>query len=55
MSGLAIVMMALFIVIIWGGFIASMINLSKNPDATSGSLGEVSGTTNEEMAAQERQ
>lgn len=40
MSGIAIVMMTLFIVIIWGGLIYFATSLMKHPDETSGFLGE---------------
>ena len=40
MSGIAIVMMALFIIVIWGGLAVSLVNLSKHPDEVSGELGD---------------
>ncbi|MFD5867898.1 methionine/alanine import NSS transporter subunit MetS [Corynebacterium sp. NPDC060344] len=55
MSGIAIIMMALFIVIIWGGFVAALVNLSNNPDDSSGALGSDDHMTNEELAALEQQ
>lgn len=55
MSGIAIVMMVLFIVIIWGGFVAAWVNLTNHPDETSGDLGDLPHATNEELTALERQ
>lgn len=55
MSGIAIIMMALFIVIIWGGFVAALVNLSNNPDDNAGELGHHPNTTNEDLAALEQQ
>ncbi|WP_295623959.1 methionine/alanine import NSS transporter subunit MetS [uncultured Corynebacterium sp.] len=55
MSGIAIVMMALFIVIIWGGFIASVANLVRHPDESSGELAETPHTSNEVLSSLEEQ
>lgn len=55
MSGTAIIMMVLFIVIIWGGFVTAWVNLTSHPDETAGELGEHPYATNEELAALERQ
>ena len=40
MSGTAVMMMVLFMVVIWGGLAASIIALRGNPDDKSGLLGE---------------
>ncbi|MFC3850014.1 methionine/alanine import NSS transporter subunit MetS [Corynebacterium hansenii] len=55
MSGIAIIMMVLFIVIIWGGFVTALVNLSNNPDESAGELGQYAATSNEELAALEQQ
>lgn len=55
MSGIAIVMMALFIVVIWGGLALSLASLSKNPDEVSGNLGDHPELTSEALGAQEEQ
>ncbi|RNE48504.1 methionine/alanine import NSS transporter subunit MetS [Corynebacterium alimapuense] len=39
MSGIAIMMMVLFMVVIWGGLLISALHLRKNPDERSGELG----------------
>ncbi|WKD60840.1 hypothetical protein CCICO_04015 [Corynebacterium ciconiae DSM 44920] len=39
MTGTAIIMMALFILIIWGGLVYFSVQLMKHPDETSGFLG----------------
>ncbi|MDO5668581.1 MAG: methionine/alanine import NSS transporter subunit MetS [Corynebacterium sp.] len=53
MSGIAIMMMVLFMVVIWGGFIASALHLRSNPDDTSGALGNADYARDEQLAAQE--
>ncbi|NLA56102.1 MAG: methionine/alanine import NSS transporter subunit MetS [Corynebacterium humireducens] len=53
MSGIAIMMMVLFMVVIWGGFIASALHLRANPDDTSGALGVADHARDEHLAAQE--
>ncbi len=55
MSGIAIIMMVLFMVIIWGGLIVAVVNLAKNPDEVSGDLGAHPELTNEILVAQEEQ
>lgn len=55
MSGIAIVMMALFIVVIWGGFILAVINLTRHPDETSGEMPNAPETSNEALSAIEEQ
>ncbi len=55
MSGIAIVMMSLFMVVIWGGFATAVIHLIKNPDESAGTLGTDPAVSNEELAAQETQ
>lgn len=54
MTATAIIMMILFMVVIWGGMIASMIRLSKNPDETSGTLGKDPKYTNGQLIQLER-
>lgn len=53
MSGIAIMMMVLFMVVIWGGLIASALHLRANPDAVSGDLGTADDATDELLTAQE--
>lgn len=55
MDGIAIVMMAMFIIVIWGGLAVAAVNLMKNPDETAGALGAGDDVTNEILAAQEQQ
>lgn len=55
MSGIAIVMMALFIIVIWGGLVVSLIHLNSNPDEVSGELGEHPELTNDQLASLEEQ
>lgn len=55
MSGIAIIMMVLFIVIIWGGFVTALVSLSNNPDHSAGDLGNHPNTTDEDLAALEQQ
>ncbi|ALA67803.1 methionine/alanine import NSS transporter subunit MetS [Corynebacterium lactis] len=55
MSGIAIVMMVLFMLVIWGGLAAALVNLAKNPDEVSGELGDHPELTNEVLVAQEEQ
>ncbi|MDY6049449.1 MAG: methionine/alanine import NSS transporter subunit MetS [Corynebacterium sp.] len=53
MSGIAIVMLVLFIVVIWGGLAVSTVHLVKHPDATSGQLGESPAATDEVLIGHE--
>ncbi len=53
MSGIAIMMMVLFMVVIWGGFIASALHLRSHPDDTSGVLGTADHARDERLAEQE--
>lgn len=53
MTTSAIVMMVLFIVVIWGGFAASLVMLNKHPDESSGLLGEHEFATDDVLIAQE--
>ncbi|GAB3694569.1 methionine/alanine import NSS transporter subunit MetS [Corynebacterium nasicanis] len=53
MSGIAIMMMVLFMVVIWGGFIASALHLRNHPDDSSGALGTADHSRDERLAAQE--
>lgn len=53
MTGTAIIMMILFIVVIWGGFAASLVHLQRHPDEQSGDFGTHPLTTDEVLIAQE--
>ena len=50
MSGTAVMMMVLFMVVIWGGLAASIIALRRNPD---GLLGESEYATDEVLISHE--
>lgn len=52
MSTIAIVMMILFMVVIWGGFALSLIHLMKHPDESSGNLGTAQEATDDVLIAQ---
>ncbi|MBV7295722.1 methionine/alanine import NSS transporter subunit MetS [Corynebacterium sp. TAE3-ERU12] len=54
MTGIAIVMMSLFILIIWGGLALSIIHLIRHPDESSGELGADPSLSNEALASIER-
>ncbi|MDN5720848.1 MAG: methionine/alanine import NSS transporter subunit MetS [Corynebacterium sp.] len=49
MSTTAIVMMALFMVFLWGGLFVATINLRNHSDEESGELGTAPGTTDEDL------
>ncbi|MEJ4112717.1 methionine/alanine import NSS transporter subunit MetS [Corynebacterium kroppenstedtii] len=49
MSGTAVMMMTLFMLVIWGGLAASTYSLMKNPDETSGRLGDDPNATDEKL------
>lgn len=53
MSGIAIMMMTLFIVIIWGGLAASVFALRRHPDEISGEFGDAEYARNELLLEQE--
>ncbi len=53
MSGTAVMMMVLFMVVIWGGLAASVIALRRNPDEKSGLLGESEYATDEVLISHE--
>lgn len=53
MSSVAILMMFLFIIVIWGGFIATLIHLQRHPDEMSGHFGQAKFATDEVLIAQE--
>ena len=53
MSGIAIMMMVLFMVVIWGGLVVSTLHLVRNPDDTSGELGRSEESTNARLAGLE--
>ncbi|HIW96701.1 MAG TPA: methionine/alanine import NSS transporter subunit MetS [Candidatus Corynebacterium gallistercoris] len=52
MTAPAILLMVLFIMVIWGGLVASVILLSNNADETSGELGTAPGTDDETLMHQ---
>ncbi|APT91112.1 amino acid transporter [Corynebacterium sphenisci DSM 44792] len=54
MSGIAIVMMALFILIIWGGLALAIAHLMRHPDESSGELGTTPELSDEALADLER-
>lgn len=49
MTGPAILLMALFIIVIWGGLVAAILMLAKTDDAATGELGSAPGTDNESL------
>lgn len=49
MSAGAIAMLVLFIVVIWGGLVASALSLRGKVDEESGDLGTLPGTTDAEL------
>lgn len=53
MSGIAIMMMSLFIVVIWGGFFASILALRNAPDHLAGALGPSEHATDEVLISHE--
>lgn len=53
MSGIAIMMMVLFITVIWGGLIASCLSLRRHPDESSGIFGDSEYATDEVLIKQE--
>ncbi|PRQ12258.1 putative methionine/alanine importer small subunit [Corynebacterium sp. 13CS0277] len=53
MSGIAIMMMVLFMVIIWGGLAASIVALRRHPDESSGVLGASQYATDDVLIAHE--
>lgn len=55
MSGIAIVMMVLFMLVIWGGLAVALVNLLKHPDESAGDLGEGDNVTDAVLSAQEEQ
>ena len=55
MTGIAVLIMLLAIVIIWGGLAVSLVSLSKHPDEVSGELGDHPELTSEVLGAQEEQ
>lgn len=55
MDGIAIVMMVLFMVVIWGGLILAIIHLLRHDDDTSGVLGADPEYANDKLYAIERQ
>lgn len=55
MDGIAIIMMALFILIIWGGLAVSITHLMKHPDENAGKMGADPALSDEVLAGQEQQ
>ncbi|AKE41753.1 methionine and alanine importer, small subunit [Corynebacterium kutscheri] len=53
MSTAAIFMMILFIVVIWGGLVVTIIHLQRHPDEQSGDLGTAEYATDEVLIQQE--
>ena len=49
MSGTAVMMMVLFMLVIWGGLATSTYSLMKHPDETSGKLGDTPEATDEKL------
>ena len=54
MSGIAIMMMILFMVVIWGGLAASILALRKHPDDSSGVLGDSHLATDDVLIGHEQ-
>ncbi|WJZ02209.1 methionine/alanine import NSS transporter subunit MetS [Corynebacterium freiburgense] len=53
MTGVAIMMMVLFMVIIWGGLLVSILALRRNPDEMSGVLGNSEYATDDVLISHE--
>ncbi|AKK05471.1 MAG: methionine/alanine import NSS transporter subunit MetS [Corynebacterium sp.] len=53
MTGIAITMLILFIVVVWGGLAATLIHLQRHPDEMSGQFGDAEFATDEVLIAQE--
>ncbi|WP_408925387.1 methionine/alanine import NSS transporter subunit MetS [Corynebacterium sp. YSMAA1_1_F7] len=49
MTGPAILLMALFIIVIWGGLVSAILMLAKTDDDSTGELGTAPGTDNESL------
>ena len=49
MSAAALVLMVLFILVIWGGLVASVLMLSNSNDDSTGELGTAPGTDNDSL------
>lgn len=54
MTTTAIILMVLFIVVIWGGLIASVVMLNRTNDDISGELGDAPGTDDHTLTALNR-
>lgn len=54
MSGIAVVMLTLFIVVIWGGLATAVVHLLRHPDETAGELGDSPDLTSDELQRLER-
>lgn len=55
MSTIAIVMLVVFIIVIWGGLALAIVHLLKHDDDTSGDLGTAAEHANEKLYEIERQ
>jgi len=53
MTGIAITMMIMFMIVIWGGLAATLVHLQRHPDEQSGHFGTHPLTTDEVLIAQE--
>ncbi|GAB2505588.1 hypothetical protein CATRI_04280 [Corynebacterium atrinae] len=53
MSGIAVMMMVMFMIVIWGGLIVSALQLRRNPDEKSGELGMSMWASDDVLAEQE--
>ena len=53
MTGIAITMMIMFMIVIWGGLTATLVHLQRHPDEQSGHFGTHPLTTDEVLIAQE--
>ncbi|MDO4685826.1 MAG: methionine/alanine import NSS transporter subunit MetS [Corynebacterium sp.] len=55
MSGIAIMMMVLFMVVVWGGLLVSILALRRNPDEMSGVLGDSKYATDDVLISHEEE
>lgn len=54
MTGIAIVMMTLFFLVIWGGLALAIVHMLRHPDETSGHLGDDPNLSSEVLQEMER-
>ena len=52
MTSIAITMMVMFMIVIWGGLAATLVHLQRHPDEQSGHFGTHPLTTDEVLTAQ---